>query len=62
MNKIGDAQFRVMCDMWGVDNAIIAAKRMGLTSTQEQIDAAKQKEIATQERWNSVFKKEQKEG
>lgn len=61
MNKIGDAQFRVMCDMWGVDSAIEAAKRMKMAPTQEQIDAAKQKEIAIQERLNSAFKKEQKE-
>ena len=32
MDKIGDAQFRVMCDMWGVDSAIKAAKRMGMTA------------------------------
>ena len=61
MNKIGDAQFRVMCDMWGVDSAIKAAKRMNMAPMQEQIDAARQKEIATQERWNSVFKKESRE-
>jgi hypothetical protein len=62
MDKIGDAQFRVMCEMWGVDNAIKAAKRMNMAPTQEQIDAARQKEIATQERRKGVFKKEPKEG
>lgn len=62
MDKIGDAQFRVMCDMWGVDRAIEAAKCMGMTPTQEQIEAEKQKENAAQERWNAVFKKKPKEG
>ena len=56
MDKIGDAQFRVMCDMWGVDSAIKAAKRMGMTATTEQITAAREKETAEQERWNSIFK------
>lgn len=61
MDKIGDAQFRVMCEMWGVDSAVKAAKRMGLAPTQEQIAEATQKETATQERWNRVFRRE-KEG
>lgn len=57
MDKIGDAQFRVMCDMWGVDNAIMAAKRMGMAPTQEQIAEAKQRETAWQEKWNRLFKR-----
>lgn len=61
MDKIGDAQFRVMCDMWGVDGAVKAAKRMGMSPTQEQIEAMRQKEKATQERWKNVFK-QKKEG
>lgn len=61
MDKIGEAQFRVMCDMLGVDSAIKAAKRMGLAPTQEQIEAATRKETETQERWNKVFRQE-KEG
>lgn len=61
MDKIGDAQFRVMCDMWGVDNAVEAARRMGMAPTQEQIEAATQRETAAQERWKSVFRQE-KEG
>lgn len=56
MDKIGDAQFRVMCDMWGVNGAVKAAKRMGMSPTQDQIEAATQKETEAQERWNSVFK------
>lgn len=61
MDKIGDAQFHVMCDMWGVDGAIKAAKRIGMAPTQEQIEAAMRKETETQERWKSVFRQE-KEG
>lgn len=61
MDKIGDAQFRVMCDMWGVDGAVKAAKRMGIAPTQEQIAEATRKETETQERWKSVFRQE-KEG
>lgn len=61
MDKISDAAFRVMCDMWGVDDAIKAAKRMGMTPTQEQIEAARQNETAAQERWNKVFDRESKE-
>lgn len=56
MDKIGDAQFRVMCDMWDVDGAIEAAKEMGMAPTQEQIAEAKQKEMAWRERWDRLFK------
>lgn len=62
MDKIGDAQFRVMCKMWGVDNAVKAAKRMGMAPTKEQIEEATQTETAAQERWNMVFKQEPKDG
>ncbi len=62
MDKIGDAQFRVMCEMWGVDDAVKAAKRMGMAPTHDQIEVARQKETAAQERWNSAFKQEAKEG
>lgn len=61
MDKIGDAQFRVMCDMWGVDSAIKAANHMGLAPTQEQIAEAMRKETETQERWKSVFRREKEE-
>ena len=56
MDKIGDAQFRVMCDMWGVDGAVKAARRMGMKVSDEQIVAAREKEAAMQERWNRAFK------
>lgn len=56
MDKIGDPQFHVMCEMWGVDQAIKASNRMGMAPTDEQIEAERRKENAVQERWNSVFK------
>ena len=56
MDKIGDAQLRVMCDMWGVDAAVKAVKRMGMTVSEEQIAMEKEKEAAIQERWNYIFK------
>lgn len=65
MDKIGDAQFRVMCGMWGVDAALKALKRMGMTATAEQITVERDKEAAVQERWNTIFNKnpiEPKEG
>lgn len=55
-DKIGDAQFRIMCNMWGVDAAVAASKRMDMIPTEKQIDAAREKERASQERWNSIFK------
>ena len=57
-DKIGDAQFRVMCNMWGVDHAIKVIKRMGMTVTDEQISKERESELASQEKWNSVFRKE----
>ena len=55
-DNVGTPQFRVMCDMWGVDSTLKALKRMGMTATQEQIDAARAKEAEAQERWNNVVK------
>lgn len=62
MDKVSDPAFRVMCDMWGVDAAVKALERMGMTATTEQITAARDKEAAAQERWNAIFKREPKEG
>ena len=56
MNNVGTPQFRVMCDMWGIDKALQCLKRMGMTATQEQIDEVRAKEAETQERWNNVVK------
>lgn len=57
-DKIGDAQFRVMCKMCGVDHAIKAVKRMKMTVTDEQIARERESELASQEKWNNVFRKE----
>ena len=62
MDKVSDPAFRVMCEMWGVDSAIKVLKRMGMTATTEQITTARDKEAAAQERWNTIFKQEPKEG
>ena len=59
--EIGDAQFRVMCNMWGVDAAIKASKRMGMIPTDKQIDAEREVERASQEQWNSIFKPKEDE-
>lgn len=56
MDKVSDPAFRVMCDMWGVDGAIKAARRMGFAPSEEQIEAERQKEKASQERFNAIFK------
>ncbi len=61
MDKVSDPVFRVMCEMWGVDSAVKALKRMSMTATTEQITAAREKETAAQERWNTIFKQEPKE-
>ena len=55
MDKIGNLQFHVMCEMWGVDQAIEASKGMGMTPTDKQIEAERQNENGTQERWNSIL-------
>lgn len=57
-DKIGDAQFHVMCNMWGVDHAIKVIKRMNMTVTDEQIARERENELASQEKWNNVFRKE----
>lgn len=56
MDKIGDPQFHIMCQMWGVDAAIKALKRMGMVATDNQIESERKRETEIQERWNSVFK------
>jgi hypothetical protein len=35
MDKIGNPQFHVMCQMWGVDQAIKAAARMNMAPSKE---------------------------
>lgn len=62
MDKVSGPAFRVMCDMFGVDAAINALTRMGMSATTEQIAVARDKETAAQERWNAIFKQKPKEG
>lgn len=45
-----------MCQMWGVDAAVKAARRMDMAPSDEQIEAERRKENAAQERWSGVFK------
>lgn len=59
VDTVGDAQFRVMCNMWGVDAALKALKRMGMSATDKQIESARRNEMEVQKRWNSVWQKEQ---
>lgn len=54
-DQINPGAFKVMCDMWGVDNAIKAAKRMGMTVPDDMIQAHREKENETQARWNAIF-------
>lgn len=61
MDKVSGPAFRVMCDMFGVDAAINALTRMGMSATTEQIAVARDKETAAQERWNAIFKQKPKE-
>lgn len=56
MDRVGDAQFRVMCKMWGVERAIEAANAFGLNPTQEQIDAMLAKQDALLEKADAVLK------
>lgn len=60
-DQINPGAFRVMCDMWGVDDAIKNAKRMGLTVLDDMIQAQREKEYEVQARWNAIFKKDDEE-
>lgn len=58
MDNIGTPQFNVMCEMWGVDAAIKAAKKMGMPPpSKEQIEVARQKEQEMYARLDKVFMK-----
>lgn len=56
-NKIGNPQFHIMCDMFGVDEAVGAVKRMGMSVTKEQIEKALDREAKNNKRWEKIFKK-----
>lgn len=64
-DKIGDTQFRVMCEMFGVKHAVVAAKNMGLQPTQEQIYAMMDEEESEIDEWGlrikGMHKNEQRE-
>ena len=55
-NKIGDAQFRIMCSMFGVDESIKAVKRMGMSVAKDQINNEQKKEAEKNKRWNDMTK------
>ena len=55
MKEIGTAQFRAMCEMWGVDDAIKALKSIGMEATKEQIEEERKREILYHERWNNLL-------
>ena len=62
MDKIGNPQFHIMCQMWGVDMALKALKKMGMEATREQIATERNREAEAQERWNTVFKEVKNNG
>lgn len=55
-NKIGNTQFHIMCNMFGVDEAIQAVKRMGMSVTKEQIEKERHIEAENNKRWADTFK------
>ena len=58
MDKIGDAQFRVMCRMWGVDQAVKTLGKMGMEASEEQVAAALEREAEESKRWKDIFKED----
>lgn len=61
MDKIGNKQFHVMCQMCGVDQAIKAAARMDMAPSKEQIEIERQKEMEQNKAWDRAFRPKQKE-
>lgn len=55
-DQINPGAFRVMCDMWGVDDAIKNAKRMGVTIPDDMIQEQREREQKVQARWDRVVK------
>ena len=56
MDSIGNAQFHVMCEMWGVDRAINAAENMGMKPSKVQIEVEREKEKDIIKKWDRIFK------
>ena len=61
MDNIGNKQFHVMCQIWGVDQAIKAAARMDMAPSKEQIETERQKEMEQNKTWDRAFRPEPKE-
>lgn len=57
-DQINPGAFRVMRDMWGVDDAVKAAKRMGVTIPDDMIQTQREIENEMHARWNAIFKKD----
>ena len=57
-DKINPGAFRVMCNLWGVDDAVKAAKRMGVTIPDDMIQTQREIENEMHARWNAIFKKD----
>lgn len=57
-DKINPGAFRVMCNLWGVDNAVEHAKRMGMTIPEDMIQVQRDKENELYAMWNANFKKD----
>lgn len=45
-----------MCEMFGVDEAIKAVKRMGMSVTKDQINNEQREEAEKNKRWNDMIK------
>lgn len=54
-DQINPGAFRVMCDMWGVDAAVKAAKRIGVTIPDDMIQEQREREQEVQARWDAIF-------
>lgn len=57
-DQINPGAFRVMCNLWGVDDAVKAAKRMGVTIPDDMIQTQREIENEMHARWNAIFKKD----
>lgn len=54
---IGDASFRVMCEMWGVDEAVQAVHRMGMAVEERQIERERQTEKKRSEGFKRIYRR-----
>ena len=57
-DQINPGAFRVMCNLWGVDDAVKAAERMGVTIPDDMIQTQREIENEMHARWNAIFKKD----